>query len=171
MNRSNLIHTALAALLLMGISTLTNALPSDREQVITIQSDRALRDEKKGVTIYSGSVQMDQGSMRILADEVVIHSDNEGASKIIATGQPAHYQQQPSADKQLVIAKGDRIEYLVTQERLYLIDNASLKQDGSTITGKRINYDIKEAVVKAEGSTTSSNERIHMVIPPKSQRQ
>lgn len=152
------------------LATSASALPNDQDQPIHIESDSAVRNEKSGLTTYLGSVKMDQGSLRILADKVVIHSLNNEISKIIATGKPAQYQQQPSLEKQLVIAKGDRIEYLIIQEKLNLFDNASLKQDGTTMTGKQINYDIKESVVKAEGNTNSNHERIHMVIPPKSER-
>jgi lipopolysaccharide export system protein LptA len=57
---------------LLSISLASNwclALPDDREQPIHISADKALRDEKQGVTIYSGNVQMNQGSMHIEADK------------------------------------------------------------------------------------------------------
>ncbi len=148
------------------------ALASDKQQPIHISSDRAERDEKKGITTYSGSVQMDQGSLRIMADKVVIHSVENEISKIVATGAPATYQQKPSPEKPLVVAKGNTIEYRLNDEQLFLINNASLRQnDGTTLTGKRINYDMKASVVKAEGNNNTQSDRIHMVIPPKSERQ
>lgn len=169
--------TALTFALLTGaFSATVAALASDKEQPIHISSDRAERNDKQGLTTYSGAVQMDQGSLRILADKVVIHSVDNQVSKIIATGKPAHYQQQASIEQQLVIATGNTIEYLIDGEKIHLIDNASLRQDdGTTMTGKRINYDIKESVVKAEGNSnnTADNkpDRIHMVIPAKTDRQ
>ena len=163
---------ALNALLTVVISTLSAplwALASDKEQPIHISSDSAERNEKKGITIYTGSVQMEQGTLRIDADKVVIHSVNNEISKIVATGKPAEYRQKPSPQKQMVIAKGDTIEYMLDVEKLFLINNASLRQnDGTIMTGKRIDYDIKESLVKAESSKTNTkNDRIHMVIQPK----
>ena len=163
---------ALNALLSVVLSTLSAplwALASDKDQPIHISSDSAERNEKKGITTYTGSVQMEQGTLRIDADKVVIHSVNNEISKIVATGKPAEYRQKPSPQKQMVIAKGDTIEYRLDAEKLYLINNASLRQnDGTLMTGKRIDYDIKESLVKAESSNTNTkNDRIHMVIQPK----
>ncbi len=157
------------ALLITSFSSTLWALASDREQPIHISSDSAERNEKKGITIYTGSVQMDQGTLRINADKVVIHSIDNEIEKIVATGQPAKYQQKPSPEKQMVVAKGDTIEYMPENEKLFLINNASLRQnDGTTMTGKRIDYDIKQSLVKAKGNKSNTkDERIHMVIQPK----
>ncbi len=169
MNLKTFATTTVLAILISSFSAPLWALASDKQQPIHISSDSAERNEKKGVTIYTGSVQMDQGTLRINADKVVIHSVNNEIAKIIATGKPAHYQQKPSPEKQLVIAKGDTIEYMLDTEKLLLIDNASLRQnDGTTMTGKRIDYNIKESLVKAESNKTKSkDDRIHMVIQPK----
>ncbi len=169
MNLKNLSQRIILAVLIGSLSPALWALASDKQQPIHISSDKAERNEKKGVTIYEGAVQMDQGTLRIKADKVVIHSINNEIAKIIATGKPAHYQQKPSPEKQLVVAKGDTIEYMIDVEKLHLINNASLRQnDGTTMTGKRIDYNIKESLVKAQSTQTNSkNDRIHMVIQPK----
>lgn len=169
MNLKKLSISVILMSLLGGLSPLLWALASDKQQPIHISSDKAERNEKKGVTTYEGAVQMDQGTLRIKADKVVIHSVNNEIAKIIATGKPAHYQQKPSPEKQMVIAKGDTIEYMIEIEKLHLINNASLRQnDGTTMTGKRIDYNIKESLVKAQSNKTDSkNDRIHMVIQPK----
>lgn len=169
MNLKKLSLSITLASLLGGLSPLLWALASDKQQPIHISSDKAERNEKMGVTTYEGAVQMDQGTLRIKGDKVVIHSVNNEIAKIIATGKPAHYQQKPSPEKQMVIAKGDTIEYMIDVEKLHLINNASLRQnDGTTMTGKRIDYNIKESLVKAQSNKTDSkNDRIHMVIQPK----
>ncbi|TQV80175.1 lipopolysaccharide transport periplasmic protein LptA [Exilibacterium tricleocarpae] len=151
----------------LGLCAAGQALPSDRQQKITIQSDRAQLDERNGVTIYEGAVQMDQGTLRITADKLTVHSVNRKVSRIIAVGQPAHFQQQPALDQQLVTAEGNTIEYRVDQEELQLLENASLEQDGSTMSGDRIDYNIKDAIVVAIGDPTKTeNQRIQIVIPP-----
>lgn len=169
MNLKKLVHHIILVAVIGSLSPSLWALASDKQQPIHISSDKAERNEKKGVTIYEGAVQMDQGTLRIKADKVVIHSVNNEIAKIIATGKPAHYQQKPSPEKQLVVAKGDTIEYMIDVEKLHLINNASLRQnDGTTMTGKRIDYNIKESLVKAQSNKTNSkDDRIHMVIQPK----
>lgn len=161
-----LCHIALISVSLLSIAA--NALPSDRTQPIHIKSDQAHSDQNRGLTTYSGSVQMDQGSLQILADKVIISSLDNQVAKIIAIGKPAQYQQQPSPESEMVTATGERIVYLVKQETLTLIDNASLNQNGTVMTGKHIDYDIKKSVVKASKDTQNSDsERIHIVIPAK----
>lgn len=142
------------------------ALPSDRQQPITIKSDRAERDEKNGTTLYQGSVIMEQGSMRIEADEVIIHNAKKKVSLVIATGLPARYQQKISATKPPVIATGNTIEYQIEGQTLTLLGNASVEQEGSRLSGQRINYDLAQALVTAGSDANSQPERIQMVIPP-----
>jgi len=170
----NSIKTLLCSVALISVSLwsiATNALPSDRTQPIHIQSDSAHSNQNQGLTTYSGSVQMDQGTLQILADKVIIRSLDNKVSKIVAIGKPAQYQQQPTSESQLVTATGERIVYLVEQETLTLIDNASLNQNGTIMTGQHINYDIKQSVVKAaKGNENTDSERIHIVIPAKPER-
>ena len=143
------------------------ALPSDKQQPIHISSDRAERNESLGLTTYSGSVEMTQGTLKILANNVVIHSTDNKVTKVIATGSPAEYQQVPSVDRQQIIARGGTIEYLISDDKLKLSKNASIQQsDGTTMSGDKINYDIKAAIVRAN-SSNAAKDRIHMVIPPK----
>ncbi len=160
---------AAALILLSVLSNFCLALPSDRNQPTYIESDRATRNEKTGITVYEGAVKMDKGSIRILADRLTIHSTDNRPHLIVATGAPAHYQQQPAPDKEFVTAKAKTIKYILgKREQLQLIDNASLKQDGATMTGERINYDINASVAKATSNANSNapTERIKMVIPP-----
>jgi lipopolysaccharide export system protein LptA len=158
------------ALLLLAWHPLTYALSSDRYQAITIHSDSAERDEIKGTTTYSGNVVMQQGSMRIDAEQVVIFSEKNKVAQIVATGSPARYQQKPAADEGPVIAEARRLEYNIGKDTLHLIDSASLQQEGTSLSGNRIDYDVKKSVVTA-GSDASQNERVKMVIPARALRQ
>ena len=156
----------LLGLLLLGVAEGALALASDRQQSIYIESDRAERNENNGVTVYQGKVKMEQGTLRIDADKITIHSVDNRISKIVAIGQPARYQQRPSPERELVIAEGGTIKYLIRPERLELIKNASIQQEGTTLSGERIDYDIAKALVKAGGDPNSSQPRIQMIIPP-----
>ena len=78
--------TLLASLWLVLSGAPVAALPDDRDQPIHITADKAVRDEKRGVTIYSGNVEMRQGSMELDADDLTIFHEAEDANKIIARG-------------------------------------------------------------------------------------
>ena len=146
-----------------------SALQADRNQPITIDADSAERDELAGTTTYSGSVQMAQGSMRIDADEIVIYNTKDKVTKVVARGKPAQYQQKPSEKQGKVIAKANILEYRIAEESLRLIESASLQQEGTSLSGTRIEYDVRKSVVKASDNN-KQNERVHMVIPPKALR-
>lgn len=164
----NLFSRIVAAALL---STCANAiaLQSDRSQPITIDADSAERDELAGTTTYSGKVEMAQGSMRINADEIVIYNTKDKVTKIVAKGKPAAYQQKPSDKAGKVVAKANILEYRIDQETLRLLEGASLQQEGTSLSGTTIEYDVRKSVVKADSNNTESG-RVRMVIPPKALR-
>ena len=153
----------LACLLCFQLSAF--ALPSDRAQPIKIESNRAHRDERRGLTIYEGDVVIIQGTIRIEADKVQIFDRNSRANKIICLGNPARYQQQTSTRDSLIIARANRIEYAINEEIVTLLQEASIEQNGGTITGENINYNLKTEIVNAQGSQTGK-QRIQMIIPP-----
>lgn len=168
-NRWTLSRTQIILFSILALLASTSqvwALESDRNQPITIDANTAERDELAGTITYSGKVQMAQGSMRIDADQIIIYNNKDKVTKIIARGKPAQYQQRPSEDAGKVIAKAHTIEYRIDQESLRLIKEASLQQEGTSLSGTRIEYDVRKSVVKASGNQ-NQQERVRMVIPPK----
>ncbi len=144
------------------------ALPDDRNQPIYIQSDRAERDERKGTTVYTGDVEIDQGSLHISADRVTIAMDGDQVTRIDALGAPAEMHQKPSPEREPVYARATTIQYDVAREILTLIEKAAVTQEGSTVKGERIEYFVQEQRVKASsGSAESGASRVQMVIQPR----
>jgi len=143
------------------------ALPGDRLKDLSIQADSAELDDQNGTTIYSGDVIVEQGSMQIRADKVIIYGRNDSYSRVVATGAPARLSQIPKPGQEPVTAQANRLEYQITDETLYLIDDAAFRQEGTSLSGNRIEYDVKRAVVKAGGKSADSDRRVKMVIPPR----
>lgn len=158
------------ALLATLLPALTLALPGDRQQAIEIEAQSALREEQKGVTVYEGDVKIQQGSMVIKADKVTLYTTGNTLTRIVCVGTPAYYEQQPKPDGGPVIARANTIEYRLDTETIELVDNASLDQDGTTLNGERIDYDVRQQIIKARGGAGDGNERIRMVIPPNQQQ-
>ena len=140
------------------------ALPSDRLATITVDADRAQINDKTGITEYHGAVVIKQGTLLIEADQVTIYTTDGQVNKIICIGKPAHYQQQPNPEDGLVNAHANTIEYYLDTDVITLIKNARLEQQGSTLKGDHINYDLKAELVEARGSD-NNQQRVHMVIP------
>ncbi len=167
---SAFLFSALAAFL----CTHAYALPNDAQQRSEIVADHNVFDFKTRTTTFFGNVIFTQGSLKIEADKLVYYgkfdSDNpENTDRIVATGAPARFQQTPKVGMPPVKAVANTLEYAVKNETLFLIDEAALDQDGSSLSGNRIEYDVKKAVVKASGRDTQrgSDGRVRMVIPPK----
>lgn len=155
-------------ILLLGVfswCTFSNALPDDKKAPIKIISDRAEQNEQEGTATYEGSVIVQQGSIKINADKVTVTTNIKEGDKIVATGTPAHYQQIQNTEDGLVLASANTINYFLKNERIGLIKDASLEQNGTTITGDTIDYDLKAATVKASSGQNKKN-RIEIIIPP-----
>ena len=148
-------------------------LTADREQAIKIQADTAVVDDKKGITIYSGNVIIDQGTLHITADEVKVLMSEREVMQIIASMAPrskklAHYQQLPDDDEELVSADAEIITYFLQEERLHLAGNAYLKQTRDTFSGELLHYDVATGIVDLKGGSKTSSGRVQITLTPKS---
>jgi lipopolysaccharide export system protein LptA len=155
----------------MFAAGLCQALPDDRSQPIHISADMALRDEKKGVTVYSGNVQMNQGSMHIEADTLTIYHIEAEADKIVAEGTPARMRQRPDMEKGPVYARALVIEYYQREEKVHLQTQARVEQDGAIVAGDSIDYFIAEELVKADSDGADEGNRVQVVIPPSTSKE
>ena len=148
------------------------ALPSDRDQPIRIQADSAELDDRQGVAVYRGDVIITQGTLKITGDTVTITQTNSGDIDVFTSvGNLAYYEQKPAVDKEIVKAYGRTIQYFSSNERIVLIDQAKVIQEGNTFEGEKIVYDTRRQIVNA-GRATGTNvgtprPRIDMVIQPK----
>lgn len=161
--------TGLISALLILASPTSYGLPSDAGMDIIVYADKFELNNKEDTITYIGSVVMEQGSMKINADKLVLHGKLNRASRVLALGKPARFTQVPSVGEAPVNAAANTLEYQIDEKTLVLIDNAALDQDGASLTGARIEYDVKKALVKAGGadSETSETGRVRVVIPPK----
>jgi lipopolysaccharide export system protein LptA len=148
-----------------------SALPDDRNQPIHITADKALRDEVKGITIYSGSVQLVQGSMELDADKLTIYHATEAADEIIAEGRPAKMRQQPELDKGIVHAHARVITYFKNEDRIHLQTDARIEQEGAVVEGDAIDYFIAKQLITAESDTSQEDNKVVVVIPPSPQKE
>ena len=148
------------------VSIVALALPDDRQQTISIESDSAERNQKTGLTVYSGNVIISQGSILIEADEITLHYQGSKISRIECTGTPASYQQRPQAEGAMLVARAEHIDYLLASDQIILKRNAVLSRNGTIIKGDSIDYDIKNETWKAKGNDLGEQKRIQLVIPP-----
>lgn len=144
------------------------ALPSDRNQQLSLVADRATYNDKSGVTTYTGNVVIEQGTMKLQADSIVANLNSKKEIQIItAKGQPAKFQQQMDANKGLARGEAQTIVYNADTGILTLTGKAYLLQDGSSIRGNSLKYSMNKGDVEAQGS---SSNRVQIIIPPSSSK-
>ncbi len=152
-------------LLLLLIPATLHALPEDADQPIHIRADTVEYDQNGNRVIYRGSVQVDQGTMRVTAETMTIDlEDGNKVIRITAVDTPAHYQQQIEVDAAPVKAQALTIVYHTQDERVDLKGQANLEQEGSTLTGDLIVYDIVAGRVDATAEQESGP--VTMVLQP-----
>lgn len=157
------------SLILPLLAGTVHALSSDRNQPMDVEADRADIDDKRGVSVYRGNVKITQGTLRLTADELTLHTRDGEVVRAIAVGKPATYRQRPDGKDHDVEAEALKMEYFADRQQLILIDKALVQQAGDTFRSERIDYDIAADVVKAGAGTPG--DRVRITIQPKPQGQ
>ena len=62
-------------------------------------------------------------------------------------------------------ARADSIQYIKSEQRVELRDNAHIEQEGSIVTGDSIDYLMEQQLVKAESAQGDDTSRVQVVIP------
>ena len=126
------------------------ALEGDDKQPVLIEADKVEVDEGKSTSLYIGHVQVDQGSMRLLADRVTVHHHGDRRIKyIIARGEPAFYKQTLDDNQGEMQAFAKRMDYDAERDELILTGDALVIQGKDRIASDRIVYDRGNARVQA----------------------
>ncbi|SCZ50612.1 lipopolysaccharide transport periplasmic protein LptA [Thiohalomonas denitrificans] len=151
-------------LLVLFAPSLAGALSSDREQPIHIRAASVEINEKTGVSVYTGDVNVTQGSMELTAEELIVHYRNGEVSRMESKGQPATFRQQPDGALHEVRGEALRIEYDADAEKAYLVGQGHLWRGNDEFLGERIVFDTLENTVHA---TSGDDDRVHAVIQPR----
>jgi len=160
----NSMPRVLAGLMLGLLAQCALALPEDQQQPIHITADSAVQ-ENNTVT-YRGHVVVTQGSRRIEADQVVAYQTAGKLQRVVATGNPVRFREQPEADGSVITGHGATLIYYQAEQRIELLQNALVDRDASTVKGNRIEYLLPSKTVRAEGADTNKQGQVEMVLQP-----
>lgn len=151
--------------LFIGLSFIASAfaLEEDKNQPINIQADRAKLSEAAGTAVYTGSVELNQGTLTIQCDQLTLFNANGGVSKVEAQGSPAFYTQLLDKDKPPVEAVAKNIVYLPQEEKIILTHEAKVSQGLNEFQGELIEYNLKKQLLTATGQ---SKNRVRMILQP-----
>jgi len=133
---------------------------------LTIEADRAVLDEKKGQSVYSGNVVLVQGVNSFRADTLTLYGSQKGkVTKILAQGNPIRFRQKSITGKADITGEALKMQYFASEKRLLLLGSAKLQQGTNLFSGDKIEYDTLRQVVTAEADG-SSKDRVQVTINP-----
>lgn len=154
------------------------ALSTDKDQPIEVRADKFNGDEVKQTAVYSGSVQVTQGSMSLKGDRLELRLTPKGYRQATVSGKPAKFRQKKEAKtkgvEEWINAQAATIQYDEENDVVTLSGNAKLSRTENGVErdvtqGSRIVYDLRNARSVVEGG--GSGGRVTTIIAPRSKPQ
>jgi len=137
-----------------------------------IEADSVEIDDKKGLTVYRGNVDVRQGTLHVKGKTLVIEKENGEVKVVTVVGSPATYKQRPDNKKQDVTAQARKLQLYPKRDLVRLERKARVSQEGNLYTGNIIEYDNKKDIIKMKGSIGATDTgkkakgRVRMTIQP-----
>ena len=139
--------TRLAPLVICACSFMpiaAHAEKADREKPIVITSEHVRGDDVNKVVVYTGRVNLTQGTLVLLTDKLTVTQDAEGFQKGVATGGKdglAHFRQKKEGKDEYIEGEAERIEYDGRTDKVKLFVRAIFRSGTNEARGQYIDYD------------------------------
>lgn len=164
--------TCLALLALLQWSSSALAEESDRDQPIELEADTVTVNDAKKISIYTGNVILNQGTLQIKADKMIVREDQDGFQHSTCTGNPTTFKQKRTGKNEWMQGSGQRIEYNARMDKVQLYTNAWVKRGEDVVTGDYISYDANAEYAEVIGGTKANpngtaGSRVKATIQPK----
>jgi lipopolysaccharide export system protein LptA len=162
-----------ALAVVLSIAPAAHAEKGDREKPIQVDADRQFGDQKKQESTFEGHVIINQGTLRIDADRVVVRQDNAGNTSVSATGDPAKFRQKRDGFDEFVEGYAQRIEYDGKTDIARFFDKAKVKRNQDEINSNYIQYNANTEIFEAfdprqkQAGVELPGSRVRAVIQPK----
>lgn len=140
-------------LIVLLLSLTCTALPAygksdDSHAPIHIEADAVEMREAEGISIYTGNVKINRGSIEFSGDKIIISSQHGLVQQIDIEGQPATFYQLNDQNEE-IRAQGLQIRYLAAGDTLELHGQALLIKQQSRFSSEHIVYDAVRDIVTA----------------------
>lgn len=155
----------LLVVLLFGLTGAAHAEKGDRDKPIHIESDKLSLDNAKKVSVFEGTVELTQGTLRLLAEKVVVTEDEAGHKFCVATGHLASFRQKRDEADEYVEGFGERIEYNTLTEKIDLYDHARVKREQDDVNGDHITYSTLTEIFRVNSPENTG--RVRATLQPK----
>lgn len=169
--------TALITLCALGLAAAAQAETADREKPIEITAQDFHGDEIEQRAIYTGNVEVHQGTLEILGNRLELTISPEGWRTIIVHGNPVRMKERRDPKTRGVeewvhasslVAIYNEQKDLITFEdvaKLARSENGLVKD---STAGDRIHYDLRTARSRVEGAVVQGKRaRVTTVLAPR----
>lgn len=137
--------------------------PDDRDQPIHITADTAELNDKTGISIYRGDVEMVQGTTILTGDVITIHSPDRKVNKVISIGDLATYQE-TTVNGDIIYAEAEEMLYNRVESKIELFRRGKVTQQDNVFRSEHIIYFIEEELIDAG----TPKDRVNITILPDS---
>lgn len=144
------------------LATPALAAKADREQPMQVGANQSQTSEKTGITLLTGDVRIDQGSLMIRADRGEIEQKEGEVSRVVFDGAPVHLEQDIDQQGRLK-ADARRIEYLLSEQKVVMTGGVRIERPRGVLTGERVVYHLDSGEMEAG----EPGGRVNMTIAPK----
>lgn len=159
--------------LLACFSSLASAEKADREKPTQVEANRMSADDVKRVNVFEGNVVVTRGTIRVLADKLVVRQDAQGNQVSTATGDPVRFRQRqdpkpPAAEGEWMEGEAKRIVIDDAKGTIELFENARVNRGGDEVAGDYIFVDQRSDFFQvSSGKKGEAEGRVRAILQPK----
>jgi lipopolysaccharide export system protein LptA len=161
----------LAAIFLLLFALSAQAEKADKEKPTQLEANKMSADDVRRLSIFEGNVVLVKGTMRVLADRIVVRQDAEGYQYATANGKPVRFRQRqdpqpPEKEGRWMEGEAARIEIDERANTVKLFENARVNRGGDEVAGNYILVDQTSEFFSVSAGK-DGEERVKMTIQPK----
>ena len=163
-----------AALVLALFCSAALAEKADRGKPTQVEANRMSADDARRMNIFEGNVVVTRGTIRVLADRLVVRQDAEGNQVSTATGEPVRFRQRqdakpPATQGEWMDGEARRIVIDDAKGTIELFENARVNRGGDEVAGDYIYVDQRSDFfqVSAGKGKSESEGRVRAILQPK----
>jgi lipopolysaccharide export system protein LptA len=160
-------------LLLALFSVNTLAEKADREKPTQVEANRMSADDVRRVNVFEGNVVVTRGTIRVLADKVIVRQDAQGNQVSTATGEPVRFRQRqdpkpPATEGEWMEGEAKRIVIDDAKGTIELFESARVNRGGDEVAGDYIFVDQRSDFFQvSSGKKGDADGRVRAILQPK----
>lgn len=148
---------------------LSLAEQNDRNKPLQIEADQVVINNVERTSIFTGSVQANQGTLELRGDKIIISEDKRGNKIGLVYGSTASFRQKREGLDEYVEGYGERIEYDTQKQTIDIYGQARLKREQDYIRGEHIIYNAQTEIFQVDTGAAVQGvpaQRVRAVLQP-----